>query len=518
METLICSSSHTKEWRKSQPWYTTGKKNECEKFQKSHIERITGASIQNTYERIFMEDSSIRERLHPMKNPDGFEYTEDFDGKQSFGNVVFYYNLKFVCDSGGSQTRTLREVYLFIKHQIAHIKNNDVKSLYFINILDGDGCFNAKKHFNYILSTINSPYIFCGDMLEFNIWFNSLKAPLSKKSQLGQFYTTNSEYILNELRVPCLNTSSTVVEPFAGTGELVEYTRKNFGPASIETYDIDPKYPGVVKRDTLKNPPELSGKFVITNPPYLARNKNSDKSVYEMYGENDLYKCFIRILVKNTCTGGILILPLNFWCSTRKSDRNLRKLFISTYDILRVNVFEEQVFSDTSYSVCAFSFIKKVSENRAIPFYIFPSGRMIDIYLYTPECMIGGDVYHCPDNLVHSVKRWVLGDDIDNPNTNISLCALDDGTSTGKRICLYLSDTPYRGKHTDRTKATMIINPQISKEKQEWLVSAFNHYIEEQRQKYHSLFLCNYRESKEYARKRISFDLVYTIIQRLLQE
>ena len=36
------------------------------------------------------------------------------------------------------------------------------------------------------------------------------------------------------------------------------------------------------------------------------------------------------------------------------------------------------------------------------------------------------------------------------------------------------------------------------------------------REKYHSLFLTNYRESKDIARKRISFDLVYQIVGHLL--
>ncbi len=45
------------------------------------------------------------------------------------------------------------------------------------------------------------------------------------------------------------------------------------------------------------------------------------------------------------------------------------------------------------------------------------------------------------------------------------------------------------------------------------LIDDFNNYISEQRGKYHSLFLTNYREN---GRKRISFSLIYKIVSYLL--
>ena len=41
-----------------------------------------------------------------------------------------------------------------------------------------------------------------------------------------------------------------------------------------------------------------------------------------------------------------------------------------------------------------------------------------------------------------------------------------------------------------------------------------NEYIKEQREKYNSLFLTNYRESNSIARKRISFDLAFRICNK----
>ena len=53
----------------------------------------------------------------------------------------------------------------------------------------------------------------------------------------------------------------------------------NIDKYQIELYDIDPTSQSIIKRDTLNDIPEYNNKFVLTNPPYLARNKNKDKTI-----------------------------------------------------------------------------------------------------------------------------------------------------------------------------------------------------------------------------------------------
>ena len=141
------------------------------------------------------------------------------------------------------------------------------------------------------------------------------------KQQLGQFYTTNYEYILQGLTIP--TNIKHIIEPFAGNCDLLKFINKNKINYNIECYDIVPMHNFVIKQDTIKNPPNYNNKFVITNPPYLARNKSNDKTLYDKYNVNDLYKCFIKELITNICIGGILIIPLNFWSSIRIADIEL---------------------------------------------------------------------------------------------------------------------------------------------------------------------------------------------------
>lgn len=335
------------------------------------------------------------------------------------------------------------------------------------------------------------------------------------KSQLGQFFTTNYQYILSNLYIP--HNVKSIVEPFTGNGDLLNFIN-NIEDYDIECYDIDTKHNFIEERDTLINPPNYTDKFIITNPPYLARNKSNNKELFEKYKVNDLYKCFLSNLLENKAFGGIVIIPLNFWSSIRDMDIILRKQFLTIYNVLRVNIFEEQVFTDTSYSVCAFQFqLKNQEDTTSIPFDIYPSKQTITAILnegnnYT----VGGEIYKLPQQYIYTISRLVKGD---KKNTNILVKCIDDNIDS--QICLkivedkdvFIDETPNKSA---RTYATLVIKPELSLENQKNLVEDFNQYLATMRQKYHSLFMSNYRESNTIARKRISFELVYNIVGYLL--
>ena len=74
--------------------------------------------------------------------------------------------------------------------------------------------------------------------------------------------------ILSNMNIP--NETHNIIEPFVGNGDLLKFI-KNKENYKLEIYDIDPKCKDVIKRDTLKNPPDYTNKFVLTNPPYLQK-------------------------------------------------------------------------------------------------------------------------------------------------------------------------------------------------------------------------------------------------------
>ena len=132
--------------------------------------------------------------------------------------------------------------------------------------------------------------------------------------------------------------------------------------------------------------------------------------------------------------------------------------------------------------------------------------------------MIGGAIYNLKLKKNYKITR-LTNKNIDKCNTNILVKCIDDNSNSQIGLSfvedkdIYIDSTP---NQTARTYATLIIEPKIDKIKQQQLVIKFNNYLNEYRKKYNSLFLTNYRESKDIARKRISFDLVYSITEYIL--
>jgi hypothetical protein len=311
-----------------------------------------------------------------------------------------------------------------------------------------------------------------------------------------------------------------IIEPFAGNCDLLKFINNENNNYIIECFDIDSKKENVIKQNTLEQPPNYDNKFIITNPPFLARNKISDKKIFDKYGVNDLYKCFIKEILTNKCLGGIIILPLNFFCSIRKMDIELRKNFLQIYNIILLNVFEEKVFQDTTYTICSLQFELKTNTETEINIIFYPSKNELKTFFNeNNNFTIGGEIYTLKTENKYKITRATLKNKT-LLNTNILVKCIDDNKENKINLSyvsnenLYIDETP---NLSSRTYCTLIIEPKISKNKQKKLVNKFNNFLEKKRLHYNSLFLTNYRESKDISRKRISFDLVYLIVGYLLE-
>lgn len=360
---------------------------------------------------------------------------------------------------------------------------------------------------------------------------------MEKKKQLGQFFTSNYKYILQTFEI---KDEHDITEPFAGNLDLINFIFtvsdekfseddiifkiKNTQKYKFSLYDIDPKNKLCEKRDTLIDPPNYNNKFIITNPPYLARNKSKNKDIYIKYDCDDLYKCFIKNICINTCNGGIIIIPLNFISSIRKKDIELRKNFIEVYNIEKINIFEEQVFSDTKYSVCSILFYNKNKSNAStdniIKCNIFPSKNKINFKLNKKNnYSCGGEIYKLPKTSKYNIERATKK--TNNKNiTNLLIKCIDDNINSIINMS-YVSKNKIFIDNTKNLSArsyiSLIIEPTINEETQKKLCNDFNTYLNDKRKQYNSLFLTNYRESNTIARKRISFDLIYKICHTLLK-
>lgn len=352
---------------------------------------------------------------------------------------------------------------------------------------------------------------------------------MNNKKKLGQFFTTNVDKIIcnkdHNLLDNFFPNDAVVIDPFAGNLDLINSLP---GIQKTEVYDIEPIKPDITQRDTLLSPVDYTGKWVYTNPPYLAKNHcKGNKDIYLKYQVEDLYKAFIKTLIISPCEGGIIILPLNFLSD---EDSKLRIDFFNNYIIQKINIFEEKVFEDTSYTVCALSFKKGKSNSQSLDIMFFPSKKLeYGTFLINKDhgYRIGAEFFNLlaeskiprafgPTGLKKiKIGRYLNGKKNQKP-TNIYLYAIDTGTQDGK-IRLEYNEDHYAGKNTDRAFATITLDCKISNKSQKFIINEFNKILDEYRNKFHSLFLTNFRNStKEYARKRISFDVAYSLINHIM--
>ncbi len=361
------------------------------------------------------------------------------------------------------------------------------------------------------------------------------------KKKYGQFFTKNKDYILRDMfkDMPSGICECIFVDPFAGEGDLLEWISSMCGKKNtlLEAFDIDPKLENIILRNTLLDPLNLKDKYVITNPPYLAKNKTKNKEVFERYNTDDLYKASIKMIMgydfedggysDKGCKGGILIVPVNFF-----SDRDwkLRESFFKRYKIISLNIFEENVFKDTTYTVCSFNFRKiKNNEDQKFKIRIYPKylkdkvaknrgyslmPTLTEFYKYT----IGYEFFRLIKDRSLYLKVGRLAEDTKLDNWFISrlyLRAIDTGSMSG-RIKLIMRKQPFVGKISERTHATVLLSKKFLIKEQMVIVEKFNEILEEYRTKFYSLFLTNFRNStSNYARKRIDFKMAFDLISHI---
>lgn len=290
--------------------------------------------------------------------------------------------------------------------------------------------------------------------------------------------------------------------------------------------------------------------FVCTNPPYLHKNK-ADKNIKNRFFSNqnscfeDLYQVSLNSIMN--CEEGIIIIPLNFLCA--ENSIKIRNLFFNKFKIVKLNIFSERVFEDTSYNVISFYFKKKkkdVDFNK-IEATIFPQEKKIsfiiekrynwqfggefisrikesrnDLGIFRlTEDYLGSGEYEIEMALqsMNNRKLFKISKDLKKKieNNILFLRAID--SKNGKKIQLEdIRDYNIKGlvgKNTSRNLAHIIFKKEISIKKQEELMKKFNEELNKNREQYFSFFLTNFRDNN---RKRMSFDMAYKLLNYIYRE
>lgn len=320
-----------------------------------------------------------------------------------------------------------------------------------------------------------------------------------------QHYTTNASYITNGL-LDFIPPNATLVEPFCGAGDLVAL----FPNHKWEKYDIEPKTPDTILCDTLLSPQNYREKWVITNPPFLAKNKAKNKFLFTRFPYDDLYKIALSTIMD--CEGGIIIIPTNFFADERSGA--IRSLFLNQFRIFKMNVFTHPVFTSTTYSVCCFAFRRKnnIAEQQTFSITVEPIHETFSMSIEPQYDYRFAGNYYDDIERVEPIFGRLTTETTTDYITSIRLYAID---TRGTPIHMEYDEEPFYGKSTDRTYATLTSKMLLNEEQQKHLIGLFNQEMAQFRALYHDLPLTNYRD---FGRKRIGFDFAYRLASKLVKQ
>lgn len=221
----------------------------------------------------------------------------------------------------------------------------------------------------------------------------------NKKKNLGQHFTPKiiTDRYLSVFRA-IYKKDLTIVDPFVGEGNLliafldtlsIEEASNYINRLKIKGYDYDNKVILRLKKifkdryntdsrildlifkknnsllDNIIRPDD----FIITNPPYLARNTAKTKFPKDYkrnFSKNNFHDYYEMSLFKYIKNDGIWILPSNIYSNMKLEELRVTLFKNSYIDLLCV--YESPVFKNTRISVTSFVKYKKDKEQNNIDF------------------------------------------------------------------------------------------------------------------------------------------------------
>lgn len=305
----------------------------------------------------------------------------------------------------------------------------------------------------------------------------------TKRDLLGQYFTVNANKVLKNFTN--LPKGRVVVDPCAGAGDLLDWARQN-GATNCIGYDIEPNGDNIIYNDMFDTPVDCDGKLVITNPPYLSRNRADDKTPFQKWNQSNLYKCYLATLISSNVDEAIIIQPSNFLCESNATARNM---LFSHYSIIYAERWQEKIFPDVSIGIMVMHIKRSVSAIQEFDYLNRTTGRLVKMKLNPVNGWLHGDEFfkELPNDFYRFEKVDV---GMDSPNSKIVVSLLDKGTyglgfhfnEKEDIFCKPKSFTTYQINTPKR----------ISKKKQREIVDGANKFLNTYRKKYDSMFIGEY--------------------------
>lgn len=318
------------------------------------------------------------------------------------------------------------------------------------------------------------------------------------KRELGQYFTAynpfQNEGFLTWAKECNLN-KNTILEPFAGSNNLINMLQNMDLCCDFKSFDIEPQNEFVKKKDTLKNFPK-GYKVCITNPPYLAQNSAKRRKLeFPNIVYDDLYKYALEKCLENCDYIGAII-PASFFNANLFRDR------LSHYILLN-----SKMFNDTEHPVCLALF-KKYSSDVCLYNDNSYLGKLSDLQKKLPNPNANIDI------------RFNV------PNGNLGLIAIDNTIEPSIKFVDGNLISPDRITVSSRS-ITRIMLPTptlcavgVAKESIENIIEKLNSNLNRFREETYDLFLTPFKGLRKdnCYRRRLDYKLAKKIIEETLYE
>jgi hypothetical protein len=318
------------------------------------------------------------------------------------------------------------------------------------------------------------------------------------KVSRGSFYTTDEAWLnapVRQFLSDAFLTNTSVLDPFAGDGHLLDLVRREFG---VATFGLDIAGDKWARNDSLVSIPNASQSVIVTNPPYLANHSAKRKGVADLvatYFDGTDYDNLYKIALDRCLAAAdfvVAVIPETFLLSSFDKSR-----------LAIVSVIEGDLFADT--------------EAPAVVACFGAAEINFDASVYNGDERLGTfkEIFDLRNGRARSGIQIVFND----PNGRIGLRAVDSHDGI-RRIEFINGDFEYR---RDRIKVssrllTYLDVPELSDEQIKELVVRANARLEILRAKSSDMILAPFKgnDKKGNRRRRLDYALARQIINNSL--
>lgn len=313
----------------------------------------------------------------------------------------------------------------------------------------------------------------------------------NKKVNLGQYFTKSIVWMQPQIIEFIKNTNiNSVLDPFAGNGDLLKASNI-LEIEDVMGFDIDKKLGWKINDGLLYIPP--TGRLIITNPPYLAKNsaKRKELDSYKYFNDTkyvDLYQIALEKCLE-THDYIVAIIPETFLLSNLFTER-----------LYSVTVLEDNPFEDTDCPVCVVCF----------------TNEKVDKPLVYKNDEFIGDLNSLKNKVLEPINTTTMT--FNDKNGNFGIRGVD-GTSKGDKIRFCLpEDLDYDlNKICVSSRAITVVNLDgYSKEQILKIIDNANKILKEYRSETSDIFLAPFKGNNKdgIRRRRLDFKTARAIIER----